>query len=79
MHEKLSAIGRELCLSFDKIILRHNDCFYFEVEEARVETVAKVLKQIIEYPSVTPSDIVLQYKVAFEKGHNLQEMEEFTV
>jgi uracil-DNA glycosylase len=79
IYEKLEILNSELDFNIDKLIFISKECLYFEVIPERLESVTKIIKKVMEYPSCTPSDIVLQHKVLFEKGFNLYNMEEFSL
>jgi uracil-DNA glycosylase family 4 len=76
MHERMDMVNKEIDITTDKLIIQEHDALKFEVKEDRVEQVARILKQIMEYPSTTPAGITLKYACELEKGYNLDSFED---
>lgn len=71
MHLKTPRIDEALSWPTDKIILQLHDAYYIETTEERVDTVASLVKSIMEEPVHTPEGHTFNLKADVEIGASL--------
>lgn len=74
MHYHFAQLDKELDRDKDKIILQLHDSFYIETPTSRAETVAKIVKEVMESPVTAPNGMVFQWPVEQKSGPNMGEM-----
>lgn len=71
MHTRTIRLDEGLDLSVDRLILQLHDAFYFEVQDARADTVAGFLKSVMEERIITPLGYEFNLKADVEVGSSL--------
>ena len=71
MHLKTPMIDEALDWPLDKLILQLHDAYYVETLNSRVQTIATVMKEVMEEPVHTPTGYTFNLKVEIEYGPSL--------
>lgn len=74
MHFHFAILDRELDPEKDKIILQLHDSFYIETSESRADTVAKIIKDVMETAIKAPNGMVFKWPIEQKIGKNMGEM-----